>query len=473
MHPHARETGRPSAVRAPAAASAATAAPPVTPEEFGRLATAAGLSPAASSTLAVAVSGGADSMALAHLVAAWSKGRRGTVAALTVDHRLRPNSATEAEAVARRTRRIGYAPCILVWQHGNLTRRIQETARAERYRLLASWCRSNGVAKLLLAHHLDDQAETFLMRLAAGSGIRGLGCMRTRVPLETIELVRPLLEIPKSRLLATVRHYGGGFVDDPSNRDTRYTRSRIRQLLQDTGAQLPGAGQLARAARDFARLDDLAHRTTLNHLRFSLAVSPLGFVTIDRNRLTSLPDRFALRCLGAVVQGVAGGPYPPRTRSLLRLLEEIRRGPSRAGTLGGAILASGREQVTVTREPRAVAGPIRLQQPSTRWDNRFRIETPVPRETLTVGALGPHLPDPLPSGIVHAGVRRTHFATLPALRDLDGLVAVPHLDWWRDERLRSVIRVVFEPRSHLLADVLSSSENQAAPHRYPGRRGHT
>ena len=262
-------------------------------------------------------------MALANLVAEWAGGRRGSVTALTVDHRLRQESAAEAATVAQWIRDIGMQHKTLVWQHGKVTRGTQATARAARFRLMSAWCMRVGVANLLLAHHLEDQAETFLMRLEAGSGIAGLGCMRVRAPMAAVELVRPLLGIPKSRLRATVARSGGNFVEDPSNQDLRYSRTRLRRLLLHPASDLPKPATLARATRTFRRLDALAERATAARLCDSMQVSPLGFVTIDPGPFAALPDLLALRCIAAVVQAVAGRDYPPRTRSLRRLLERI------------------------------------------------------------------------------------------------------------------------------------------------------
>ena len=436
---------------APAAADSLTAPPALAPGEFRRLAAAAGLSPDRCSSLAVAVSGGADSMALAHLVAAWAGPRRGAVTALTVDHGLRRESAAEARTVAAWARGIGLRHETLAWRHGGVTRRVQATARAARYRLMGAWCRRAGVTELLLAHHLDDQAETFLMRLAAGSGVRGLGCMRVRTATEAVELVRPLLGVPKSRLHATLALRGGACVEDPSNRDLRYTRTRLRNLLRHPASRLPAPARLARAAGSFRRLDALAERATAAHLRDSVLVSPLGFMAVGLAAFAALPDLLALRWVAAAVQAVAGRSYPPRTRSLRRILDRIRGGALGRSTLGGAILTLDDGRLIVMREPRAVSGPVRLRFPTSVWDNRFRIATDVPGDDLTVGALGPHdlrsLPGPLPG----PGACRAHLATLPAFRDLDGLAAVPHLDWWRDPRLRNRMQAVFAPRSGLPA----------------------
>ena len=397
-------------------------------------------------------------MALAHLVAAWAGNRRGAITALTVDHGLRRESAAEAGTVATRAREIGLRHQTLVWHHGGVTRRIQETARTARYGLLGAWCQRAGVSELLLAHHLEDQAETFLMRLAAGSGVQGLGCMRVRTPTETVELVRPLLGVPKARLHATLETCGGTFVEDPSNRDMRYTRNRLRNLMGDSALFLPAPASLARAAKSFRRLGALADRATAERLRDSVFVSPLGFIAIGHAALADLPDLLALRSVAAAVQAVTGRGYPPRTRSLRRILDRLNSDTLGRSTLGGAVLALDSGRLVVMREPRAVSGPVRLQFPKSVWDNRFRITTDIPSGNLTVGALGPddlrRLPRPLPG----PGACRAHLATLPAFRDLDGLAAVPHLNWWRDKRLRNRIQAVFDPRSRLLAAVSSRPE---------------
>ena len=411
-------------------------------------------------------------MALAHLVAAWAGTRRGAVTALTIDHGLRRESATEARTVATWVRKIGLQHQTLVWHHGTVTRRIQETARAARYGLMGAWCLRAGVTKLLLAHHLEDQAETFLMRLAAGSGVQGLGCMRVRTSTETVELVRPLLGVPKSRLHATLEHCGGAFLEDPSNRDMRYTRNRLRNLLGNSASLLPAPARLARAAESFRQLHALAERATVQHLRDSVVVSPLGFVAIRHAAFATLPDLLALRSLATTVQAVTGRRYPPRTRSLQRILDRISSDSLGRSTLGGAILALDSGRLIVMREPRAVSGPIRLRSPTSVWDSRFRITTNVQSENLTVGALGLHDLRSLAGSPPGPRACRTHLATLPAFRDLDGLVAVPHLNWWRDNRLRTRIRVVFELRSGLLAAVSSLPGNRDGTGRNTGCRGH-
>ena len=127
--------------------------------------------------LAVAVSGGADSMALTLLAADWAAARRGSIVALTVDHRLRNESRAEAKQVAAWLAARGIEHKILAWTGEKPSSDVQAAAREKRYELLEDWCRRQGILHLLVAHNLDDQAETFLLRLGRGSGLYGLSGM--------------------------------------------------------------------------------------------------------------------------------------------------------------------------------------------------------------------------------------------------------------------------------------------------------
>ena len=178
--------------------------------------------------IAVAVSGGPDSMALAVLVQPWVEDRRGRLTALVVDHGLRAESAAEAASTARRLAALGIESRILRWDGPKPGSGIQAAAREARYRLLCGACRAAGILHLLLAHHAGDQAETIALRAERGSGRRGLAGMPAIREVESLRLLRPLLGVAKARLLATLGQRGIGWVEDPSNRDPRFARSRLR-----------------------------------------------------------------------------------------------------------------------------------------------------------------------------------------------------------------------------------------------------
>ena len=181
--------------------------------------------------LAVAVSGGPDSLCLTLLAHDWAAARGGEVIGLTVDHGLRPGSAAEASRVGEWLGGRGIRHQILNWRGGKPDTGIQEAARRARYQLLNQWVREHGCLHLLLAHTRDDQAETFVMRLGRGSGLRGLAAMPAVSYGADARLLRPLLGIRKSRLTAALRDTGQHWIDDPSNGDIRFERVRTRGFL--------------------------------------------------------------------------------------------------------------------------------------------------------------------------------------------------------------------------------------------------
>ncbi|MEG3177228.1 tRNA lysidine(34) synthetase TilS [Sphingomonas sp. RB3P16] len=200
--------------------------------------------------LALAVSGGPDSMALLALAAAAYPGR---IVAATVDHRLRPAAADEARMVAEWCAAHGIAHTTLVVHEAFASGGVQAEARARRYALLAAWVAEAGAACLATAHHADDQAETFLMRAARGSGVAGLGGIRALQRLAGVAVIRPLLGWRVAELRALVTARAIPFVDDPSNADPHYERTRFRTLLRETPWLDPV--QIAHAAAYAAEAD--------------------------------------------------------------------------------------------------------------------------------------------------------------------------------------------------------------------------
>src|SRR6476659_466529 len=206
--------------------------------------------------LALAVSGGADSMALLHLVAhSRAEGAlTREVTVLTVDHGLRASSREEAAMVGRMAASLGLSHALLTWtrderQSGGL----QERARQGRYDLMAAYCQAHDIPALVTAHHLDDQAETFLMRLKRGSGLDGLAAIPEESVWSGIAVLRPLLEMPKARLAATLAAASLGWAEDPSNCDERFERARMRASHETLGKLGLTPEALARSARRLRR----------------------------------------------------------------------------------------------------------------------------------------------------------------------------------------------------------------------------
>jgi tRNA(Ile)-lysidine synthase len=262
----------------------------------------------ASPTLAVAVSGGRDSMALALLSHGWAADRGGRVVGLIVDHGLRAESAGEAAVTADALARHGIESAILAWSGAKPRAGLQAAARTARYRLLRDECRRRGILHLLLAHHADDQAETVAMRASRLSGPDGLAGMAALVEQPEMRLLRPLLGVSRTGLTATLLARDVPWFDDPSNLDPRFERTRLRA----TGCPAPvglGAGGVERSVRD----SKLAH-AAVDILEFD----PEGVAAIDRTGFARLGRDLQMRLLSRLIQAVGGGDHPPRRERLER-----------------------------------------------------------------------------------------------------------------------------------------------------------
>lgn len=282
-----------------------------------------------SPTLAVAVSGGADSLCLLLLADAWAKKRNGRAVALTVDHRMRKESTAEALQVNHwcQQRDIEHHTLTLSEPPEN-----QSDARDARYARLTDWCNQNHVLHLLTAHHQDDQAETFFFRLARGSFLEGLASIPAVSTLDGVRLLRPLLGYPKSALETHLRASGQPWIEDPSNASLKYTRNVIRTHLSHT----PDIS--AKTANLAARVAHIRHQ--LDHTLASDMVRTVdlfpGYALLKQAPFLEQPENQGLKILQALVQSLGNKPAQPRTEKLQRLYDELSRtNPPRERSLSG------------------------------------------------------------------------------------------------------------------------------------------
>jgi tRNA(Ile)-lysidine synthase len=415
--------------------------PPLTDAEFaGAMARLGPFEPGP--MLAVAVSGGADSLALTLLADRWVRARGGSLAALTVDHRLRPEATDEAVSVGRALAARGIDHQVLVW-HGPYPRHdVQAAARDARYRLLGDWCRRRGALHLLTAHHQDDQAETLLLRLGRGSGLAGLAGMAPVVEDRHFRLLRPLLDMPSARLRATLEKFEQGWIEDPSNRNPAFARARLRAQRGDLAASGLTAARLAETCRHLARARRVLERLTEQALIRAVTVHPAGFALVDPAPLAAADEEIGLRALAALIAAIGAEAYPPRFERLQRLAQSLFAGELVGGrTLGGCHIRPYRGQFLVARELAATAPPAELPGDGSEllWDNRFlarRANGAAAQPGLCIGALGidgaASMRAIVPAGTAHhlPGIVRL---SLPAFRQDSTLLAVPHLGWQRSD----------------------------------------
>lgn len=395
---------------------------PLAADEIDRLLTPL----AAARGVALAVSGGPDSTALLVLAAEWIARRSDPprTVVLTVDHGLRAESAPEAAEVARKAARLGLAHETLRWTGDKPASNLQAAARAARYRLLVAAAEAHGCDWLVTGHTRDDQAETFLLNLARGSGVYGLAAMPVARRLDRITLFRPLLDIPKSRLIASLEARGETWAEDPSNEDPRFQRVKVRRALRELGTLGLGRERLADTARRLARaaaaldhaVDRLIAAAGLEH--------PAGFARIDAGALAREPEEIRLRTLARLLRHVGGGRYPPRLDRLEALAASASGPPPLKRTLAGDVAERIGADLWVYREPGRAGLPRLRLEPGTSatWDDRFRIAVPQAFPApVEIGPLGLREA----KAMVHATVPARVLATVPAARMGDRIVGLP------------------------------------------------
>jgi tRNA(Ile)-lysidine synthase len=299
--------------------------------------------------IGLAVSGGPDSLALLLLAAA---ARPGRVEAASVDHALRDGSAKEAKQVAAICAKLGVPHSTLTAQwDAKPQQAIQEKARAARYRLLANWAGERGLAALVTAHHADDQAETVLMRLARGAGIKGLAAMRLRAPVPgaSLTLLRPLLPWRHQELTHICQAAGLTAADDPSNADDRFERVRMRKALAEADWIDPVA--VAKSAANLAQADSALHWATTQQWERLVKRDGGGLSFPAAGIPREIQRRLARRAVLAIASEGKGADL--RGPELDRLLEVLVSG--RKATLRGVLCAGGEVWRFAKAPPRRVS----------------------------------------------------------------------------------------------------------------------
>ena len=302
--------------------------------------------------MAVAVSGGADSLALAFLLEQYTDEKgRARIITLTVNHNLRPEAKDEAKYVAELMKKNGIEHHILEWKHPKLVRGIETRAREARYNLLLEWCCQNKVKILMTAHHLRDQAETFLMRLQRGSGVDGLASMADVIERGNVKIVRPLLNIEPQELRDFLKEKGLAWKEDASNECDDFLRVRVRKFLpkleKEIGitVQKIGAAVAALAgAREYfsAQADDFINNHCRNWYNCGWSFNPEVF--------GQLHNEIRFRVMAGLIKNIGDGDYAPEYVALNRLCDSLVDKNFKGATLGGCEILKFNRRIWVIAE---------------------------------------------------------------------------------------------------------------------------
>lgn len=314
----------------------------------------------AGETIGVALSGGGDSTALLHLCL--TAGLR--VEAVTVDHRLRPESAAEAATVASSCKALGVRHEVSVWDHGPVTGNLMDQARRARMRLILDWAAKRQIRHVALGHTRDDQAESVLMGLGRAAGLAGLSGMRRWWDEGDIRCHRPLLDAGRSELRDWLREKGIGWIDDPTNEDDRFSRVKARKALVELAHLGITSERLAEVAGNLARAQEaLALQVEAARRWVNEAAGALHF---DAGLWTE-PGEVQRQIVVAALTWLSGADYPPRAAETERLMVALAAG--RDATLAGCRARAG----WLLREARAVGSPVPV---GTLWDGRWLVAGP-------------------------------------------------------------------------------------------------
>jgi len=411
--------------------------------------------------IAIGVSGGADSMALMHLLARWQRalGDRGeriaNILVMTVDHGLRAASRSEAEWVGEQAQLLGFDHITLQWLGRKPETGVQDAARRIRYELMIGASLEADCGALVVAHHAEDQAETLLMRLARGSGLDGLAGMSLVSFRDGIALHRPFLDISKTRLKASLEANDVQWIDDPSNEDSSYERVRLRKvmaLLEPLGVS---QGALARSASRLIRARQALDGLTRFAIDDLVNCHDGAYGEIDAVGFFALPFEIRLRLVSKMIGGFGGRMRAPQLSKLENALTalDLAAGASEtySGSLGGALVRyDGRRNndgcIFIFREPNRgdiETLPLKPGREPLMWDKRFWVSLApdiAAGSDLTIGALGEE-------GVHFLRKRewkmsdmpREALLALPAFKKRDLIVGVPHLDYWSDEATSLVV----------------------------------
>lgn len=366
--------------------------------------------------IALAVSGGGDSMAMLALCHGWARVWGVALHVVTIDHGLRRESADEAALVARECETLGHPHHILDWQwdgQGN----TQDAARRARLSLIDAW--RGEIAHVLMAHTADDVAETFLMRLARGSGVDGLAAMQARhhTP-HGFHIIRPCLAMGRAELRHFAKTLHIPWADDPTNDDPKYDRARARAMLGQLAGLGLTQGDLTTTAQRMARARDALRARACDIAEKALRPDLPGMVALERAVFERTERDTQMRLLAAALMWVSGAQYRPRAASLEGLLDRLLGGG--AGTLIGAHAQMQTDTCLIFREFAAVQDLCGAADRP--WDARWHLRGPITAE-LELRALGEainEIPDWRATGQPRAALMAS-----PAVFRNDALIAAP------------------------------------------------
>lgn len=364
--------------------------------------------------IGVAVSGGGDSMALLDLLRQWGKAE---VVVVSVYHGLRAEAVEELALVAEVAAQYGLSHDILQW-HWSGAGNLQNAARDGRREAIASWAREKSLRHVALGHTKDDQAETFLMRLARGSGVDGLACMSEARDVDGLTWLRPLLDVSRDDLRQHLRSGAISWADDPSNEDPRFDRVKARLMFETLTPLGLSVDRLAQTAAHMRRQQEvLQWAETQTGTLFEQ--DKVGDMVANRASFDVAPEALRSKALADALCQVSGQSYRPRFRPLQDVMNT-----DTPTSLHGCLILPQKTTIRVTREWAAVRDEVATVDAI--WDGRWRLSygSELAPQTVHIEALGQEGLAKISDWRDTGHTRQSLWAT-PAIWQGDRLIAAP------------------------------------------------
>ena len=393
--------------------------------------------------IAIAVSGGADSLALAIVANKFKYKYNYKLIAFTVDHQMRKASAKEAKKVKYLMSTLEIDHHTLVWAEEKPKTKIQESARIARYDLLNEACNKYKCDYILLGHHADDQVETFIIRLEANSGLDGLSCMQEKTKILTsygqINLVRPLLNLRKTILIKACESSRITWIEDPSNVDLKYCRTKTRKILLNSDIY----DKFNESISLFRKLKLITDTIIYNNIKDSIKFNETGICKVSLDNFKKLPNIFQKKLLSNLIKVIGGKKYPRKSSMINRALEKIISLENKNTTIGGAYIIINKDSIFMSRQLDNSIKVKNLISYKSLWDRRFIVCNNTNNKNISIGPLGEkdYLLMIKLNKIQKPSINFNAIKTIPTIRLLEEIISIPHLLYWKSSFWKKNIEI--------------------------------
>ena len=385
--------------------------------------------------IGIAISGGPDSIALSLLLNKFKNKYSYKLIAFTVDHQLRKKSSQEAEDVKNLMEELCIKHITLKWQNSKPSTKILELARIARYNLLAESSNINKINIMMLGHHLDDQIETFIIRLEANSGLNGLACMRDFSKIKTdfgnLNILRPLLSFQKKDLINICKEKKIKWNEDPTNNNIKYKRVRVRKILLNSNLH-----------KDFISVIDIYNKLKFNFdnmlmyiIKKHIIFNETGICQIDQKKFQKLPNLIKEKILIILIKIIGGKKYPRKTSNIKNLINKLSKKEKIYATIGGVYIIKSKNKITLFRQFDSTLKNIPIKSRNIIWDRRFIVKNSSEINNLSIGPLTEkdYLNMIKLKKIIKPKLPFYAIKTIPTIRILDEIISIPHLLYNKDK----------------------------------------